>query len=412
MIRSSSHTLKYSNVLKREQIKTLIQEYRRLAQVILDDVWNTGYEGFDSSTKNLKLPKYLTSDYLGSFDTWLSARMIQCCSNQVLGMLRSATRKRTKQYWVLAKLQREQEDYQRLQRYIDLQPLTKPTCKRINLTLDSRFVDFKEHAGDFDLFIRLSSIGKRKQIRIPVKHHRVSRKWLRRGKLKRTIRLSENSIQLIYEVPDRKKKRRGKVLGCDQGYLTAATLSDGQVTRPCRHGHDLRSVSTRLKRRKKGSKGFRRSQQHRRNYVGWALNQLSWKGVREVRLEKIRRLRFKRRQNNKNLIHWSYPLIKQKLIYLSETEGFVLVEVPNEFRSQRCSSCGWVRKANRKGKTFRCDVCGFAADADQNAASNLVLDLYEVPRWVRQQKLNRKGFYWMPDGLFDTGYEPIVRNAK
>ena len=410
MIRSSSHTLKHANASKRKQIRKLVGEYRRLAQMILDDLWING--GFNA-TKQLNLPKYLSSEYLRKFDTWLTARMLQCCGKQVLGMLKAATRKRIKQYYVLAKLQQAQENYQRLQRHIDLNPLTKPSCDRIQPVLDSRFVDFQDtKEGCFDLFVRISSIGNLQQIRIPIKHHCSSRRWLRLGALKRSIRLSEDAVHLVYEVPDRPKKQRGKIVGFDQGYITTATLSDGQTTSSCPHEHDLKSISIKLARRKKGSKGFRRAQQHRRNHIGWALNQLIWSDVREVRLEKIRRLRFRKKQRNKPLIHWVYPLIKQKLLALSETEGFILVEVPNEFRSQRCSSCGWVRKANRKGKMFRCDACGFAADADRNAASNLRLDLIEVPFWVRQRRLNRKGFYWKSTGLFAAGHEPIVRDAK
>jgi transposase len=115
---------------------------------------------------------------------------------------------------------------------------------------------------------------------------------------------------------------------------------------------------------------------------------------------------------NRYLSHWAYALIKDKLIRLGETEGFCVSEVPNEFRSQRCSSCGWVRKANRKGKTFKCTSCNFSHDADLNAASNLALDLFKVPFWVRLKKLNKEGFFWKPDGLFSLCQEPIVPDAQ
>jgi rubredoxin len=115
---------------------------------------------------------------------------------------------------------------------------------------------------------------------------------------------------------------------------------------------------------------------------------------------------------NRYLSHWAYALIKDKLIRLGETEGFCVSEVPNEFRSQRCSSCGWVRKANRKGKTFKCSSCGFTHDADMNAASNLELDLFEVPFWVRLKKMNREGFFWKPDGLFSESQEILVPDAQ
>lgn len=110
--------------------------------------------------------------------------------------------------------------------------------------------------------------------------------------------------------------------------------------------------------------------------------------------------------------HWAYSLINDKLYRLSQEKGFLLKEVPNEFRSQRCSQCGWVRKANRKGKTFCCNKCSNTLDADLNAASNLVLDLYQIPWWVRFKKINLKGFYWNSEGIFTESQELIVPDAK
>jgi transposase len=76
--------------------------------------------------------------------------------------------------------------------------------------------------------------------------------------------------------------------------------------------------------------------------------------------------------------------------------------------------CKKPSKANKlkAAKTFKCSNCGYAADADLNAASNLRLDLVEVPFWVRQRKLNQRGFYWEDFGLFTFGHERIVRDTK
>jgi transposase len=226
------------------------------------------------------------------------------------------------------------------------------------------------------------------------------------GKRRPAIRLENHRVHLSFDAPV-KPVSGTQIVGADQGIATTLTLSDGQSTPSCPHGHTLSSIQSRLSRAKRGSQGFKRAQSHRSNYTGWALNQLDFSYVREVRLEKVRNIR-RGRKCSRFLAHWTYTLIKQKLERLSETEGFRLREVSNEFRSQRCSSCGKVRKANRKGKTFKCDGCGFAADADLNAASNLRLDLFEIPWWVRPKQLNRKGFYWMPDGLFTLAGEPIV----
>ena len=102
-------------------------------------------------------------------------------------------------------------------------------------------------------------------------------------------------------------------------------------------------------------------------------------------------------------------MIKKKLESLAETEGFVISEVDNSFRSQRCSNCGWTQKSSRKEKLFSCKHCGFATDADLNASKNLEEDRREpVPKWVREEKRNRKGFFWNLSGIFDSSGEPIV----
>lgn len=424
-IRSSSHTLKYTNLWKRVDIEILLKEYRRVTQLIVDDVWEWGlpYSQFNPQRNKLELPRHIDDRYIRRFPTWLTARVLQNIRDQVRAMLSAATEKRRKQLFMLKKLQREGEDTEYLQRRIDLQPLVKPNCSRIEATLNANCFDIeKQRKRDyFDLFIRLKCIGSpwrsgaKVDHCIPIKHTKVSKKWLKKGKQLKSIRLREDRIYLAFEMQKKKKKIRGRTEGCDQGILTVAFLSDGQSTKKDIHGHDLDSILEKFTRLKPGSRGFQRAKAHRLNYTNWALNQIKFTYVKEVRLEHLVNLRVGKKfkgKNRKKLLHWTYTLIKRKLQALSEVEGFVLTEVPNAFRSQRCSQCGWVRKANRKGKTFSCDRCGLTMDADENAAANLKLDLYRIPFWVRQRKINRTGFYWLEDGLFDAGHEPIVRDTQ
>lgn len=411
MIRSSAHTLKFTNQGKRDSVLVFLQEYRRLLQAIIDDVWESGIPGsdLDISQNKLSCPSLLPNGYLKTFDSWFTARMKQCVGKQACSMIRAAVTKKRKQLYVLRKLQRQGKDCRKLQSKIDRQPLVKPDAQYAKTELDPRFIDFQ--AGkEFDLFVRIRTIGNGMILKIPIRETKPSRKWSSQGVRKKSIRLSEDTLWLIYNVPNVPKKR-GRTVGCDQGYKVVATLSDGQTTKPCPHNHTLETIQAKLARRKKGSKGFRRAQEHRKNYINWSLNQLDWSGVSKVRFEKIKYLRYKKR-SSRQLSHWVYTVIREKVIALSETEGFEFEEVSNAFRSQRCSQCSWVCKVSRKGQTFRCVLCGFTEDADRNAAANLELDLCEIPWWVRRQKLNREGFYWKPDGLFSAGHELIVRDAQ
>jgi transposase len=413
MIRSTSHSLKFSNLGKVQEISVFLVEYRRLADVILTDLWDNGlhdYEiDFSVQENKISLPSMLPNEYLKKFDSWLTARMKQCVGKQVCSIINAAVRKRQKQLFMLRKLRQEGKNTKYLQRKIDIRPLVKPRTEKIKAELDSRFVDFQS-GNYFDLFVRIKTIGNNLSFNLPVKHTKVSRKWSRHGLQKQSIRLSEDRIVIFFEV--QKAKGAGtKTVGADQGYKTVLSLSDGQITQKCPHGHDLVSIQAKLSRRKKGSKGFKKAQDHRTNYINWSLNQLNFSDIKEVRLEKVKRIRYKK-SSSRVMTHWTYTVIKKKLESLSEVEGFNLKEVPNEFRSQRCNQCGMVRKSLRKGKTFKCDVCGYTADSDLNAASNLELDLFEIPAWVRLKKINREGFYWMSDGLFTSTWEPIVSKTN
>ena len=69
--------------------------------------------------------------------------------------------------------------------------------------------------------------------------------------------------------------------------------------------------------------------------------------------------------------------------------GVHFVEQDSTYRSQRCSCCGNVRKANRKGKIYECKHCGNVIDADYNASINHSIDLPEIPYNLRERNLNR-----------------------
>ena len=410
MIRSSCHSLKFLNTRKKYDLKFLFKAYRSFLGDIIRHVWENGYKDYCPSQNKLEnSPKYFDNSFLKQFDTWLSARLKQCAGKQALAMLKAATEKRRKQLWKLNDLKSKGEDFRFLQNKINKQVLVIPNWKQANLELDSRFVDFQESKRF--LFLRLSSLGNKLQIRIPVQDTKMSNKWKSKGKMKRSVRITEKDLFLLYDIP-KNEITGSQIVGADQGLTTVLSMSDGQTTTKCPHGHDLSSIQKKLVRCKKGSKGFRKGQEHRKNYINWALNNIFFDDISEVRLEKIKDLR-KGERTSRYLSHWSYTLIKRKLELLSEDKGFILKEVASEFRSQRCSNnCGWVRKGNRRGKTFKCDKCNYVADADLNASTNLSIDLYEVPYWVRLKQINRGGFYWTADGLFTEDWEFIVPNTQ
>ncbi len=112
--------------------------------------------------------------------------------------------------------------------------------------------------------------------------------------------------------------------------------------------------------------------------------------------------------------HWNNPEIRDKIKSIAELSGVQVKDQSCTYRSQRCSNCGNVRKANRKKKDYVCKSCGFTIDADINAAKNHEQNLPDVPFTFRGSKMNLgDGFRWLESGFFSmTGEELTVPLSK
>ncbi|WP_293049307.1 zinc ribbon domain-containing protein [Mycobacterium sp.] len=106
------------------------------------------------------------------------------------------------------------------------------------------------------------------------------------------------------------------------------------------------------------------------------------------------------------LKHFTYTKIEDKLQSMAEERGVHVKLQSSAFRSQRCFECGWVQKKNRKGKSFCCAFCGRESDSDINAAENHTIELPSL-RFLVGSGINRKGFFWMPDGLYNRDAQEI-----
>jgi transposase len=220
------------------------------------------------------------------------------------------------------------------------------------------------------------------------------------GLQKNSLLLKHDSIHIRFDIQVNKKKS-GRTEGSDQGMRTCITLSDGQVTGKCPHGHSLESICKKLSKKKKGSKSFKKSQEHRKNYINWAIKHLDLTDIKEINLEKIRYLG-KGQRKSRYLQSFTYKEIKTALTKTCNLNGVHIRETSNAYRSQRCSSCGFVHKSSRHGEMFKCRNCGYAANADLNAAMNHKITLVEIPARFNHLPNKTTGFYWNKDGLFDV----------
>lgn len=380
MFRSTRHHILDANLSKISSYKAFIEEYSRVAKLVVDQVWA-------KLPEDLNVPRYLNyKDF--SVETNLSARVLSSIATQVSGIIRAVVAKQRRRLWVQKNKNTK----------VTSVKFSKPVLDFIAPELSSKCCDIqKSEKGKFWGFLRLKSLGKDYgSINIPI--IRIPRM----GDVpKAGVKFFKHSLQLVWEIPNTPAAKGDKILGADTGLKTVLTLSDGQATPlTCPHGHTYESILATLSRKKKGSAAFKKEVHHRKNFVNWSINQLDFQGVKEVRLEKVTNIRYKR-QSSRKLSHWSNPEIRDKIKRRCEELEVPIIEQSCAYRSQRCSQCGNVRKANRKGKLYVCNSCGFSADADFNAATNHSIDLPPLSKDFAGPKFNLgKGFFWKPNGIF------------
>jgi len=403
MIRSSKISVKFSNINKLNNLRDFIKEYKFVTQKFVDILWDLE-----------KTPKFIPKDITDSIKekTWLSARILQCSAKQASGIVRGTKKKNEQRLYIWNQLNNEGKFKQarKLKKIIDKNPVGLPDIKTICPELDSRFVKIDmDNKTSFDGWITLSSLGNKLKIKIPFRKTSHFNHMLESGTLKEGIRLSENNITFNFNIEDKPKKDSGITLGLDIGISKVFTTSDKQLGKEDIHGWNLSKIQNKLSRKHKGSKGFERVQQHRKNYINWSLNQLNLNDVKILKLEKIKDLR----RNNKVsrfMSHWTYTDISYKLESLCEEHGVQTLYINPTYTSQRCSKCGWVRKSNRKGNLFKCKSCGFTLDADLNASLNISFDLPSISKKKRLSRPNIVGFYWneiSKESIVPCAQEPI-----
>ena len=419
-VKTSCHTTKFANKAKLDNLSTFLVEYRRVGQLVIDHIWDNGYEWEDKTGKHkfsiqsseLYFPSMMKGEIIKQIgiDTFLTGRANKCLLTQLAGMISAECEKQRKRIYML-QVQKE-EGKSKKQRKLLANRIKqniphKPNCSNINAELNSICCDFQETEGDFDGYLRLKSITKTKlEIKIPIKYHKHSRKLSKDREKLNSYLINESTINIRWKKELPQKKTSGIVVGADQGMKDVLTCSDKQTTpKQDTHGHSLESIMRKLASCKKGSKAFKRAQEHRKNFINWSINQLNLSNVKEIRLEKVWNIGYKSK-TSRLMQHWTNTLIRDKVESICVESGVQLKHQSSTYRSQRCSGCGVVRKANRKGKIYTCKHCGLQIDADYNASCNHIVDLPEIPYKLRKLQMNRgNGFYWLESGIyeFETG---------
>ena len=316
-------------------------------------------------------------------------------------------------------------------------------CELLRCNVDEKFelsCDSQDSNNNFDLLFNLNSmyskeyiIRKNNTLSIPLRSHKhfndlkngiVSHVQCHLEQIVKSILVSKEGIEVRFKLKPLAKESQFKQrkLGIDQGQrkLFTAFSVDKNNVENINDGLYLKEtdfnlkttynqICTKISKLEKGSKSFKRAQDHRKNIINQAVNILSKtenfnfeNDVAEICLEKIRHLGEGKNKSRK-LQAFNYADLRYKLERKCQETNVELTETSNAYRSQRCSLCGFVHKKNRLsgGEEFKCLKCGYAADADINSAKNQVANLPELYVFKRYNRnINHtSGFYWLETGI-------------
>jgi len=194
------------------------------------------------------------------------------------------------------------------------------------------------------------------------------------------LKIAKNACYLNIQVeqPDPEITTGNNRLGVDLGINNIAVCSDNtfwksghvkaikgkyQYLRSKLQSLGTRSAKRKLQRLSGRERRFQRDTNHQ--IANWIVS----KPYDVIVLEDLTGIR--NGNKNKKLGKWSFAELRSIVEYKAAAIGKKVVAIDPRYTSRTCSKCGFQKKENRKGRTFKCKSCGFQIDADLNASRNI-----------------------------------------
>ena len=218
-----------------------------------------------------------------------------------------------------------------------------------------------------------------------------------------TIEIQHNPLSPDNKTEKIKKAENQGSVGIDMGIVRFATLSDGSFYLPLdsfrKHEKQLAKAQKALSRKQKFSQNWYKAKKRvsriherianaRKDFLHKTSTTIS-KNHAMVVLENLQVSNMSRSAHgslenpgknvaaksglNKSILDQGWYEFRRQLEYKLRWRGGCLILVPPQNTSRRCSSCGYTDKGNRPSQAlFRCLSCGYEANADENAAQNIL----------------------------------------
>lgn len=382
MTRTSTLSLKFATDYKKNQLDKIMSEYVKVVNLFIDNL----------ITKD-KLWKYCPL----KVDTWLSARLQQAAGKQAIEIIKSTRQKDKniaykhykKVYSYFKEKNRQTKFLSKRFSELKLRPRIKPTLSKETMVLDTRFYELQESNNSFDFWLKLSSLGNKIKLLIPLKNHSYNKKykdWKRLG----GIRIKKTNggnyvLELIYEkeITDKEPKEPKEIneLGIDVGIRSLLSCSNNKQL-----GIKMQELIKLALRKQQGSNGYERSVRRIKNYIGQEINKIDFNSLSDVVMENLKNIKKNTRgrvgkTTRKQMALWNLGLLFDTIKRRCEENRVCLHIVSPKYTSQTCSMCGHIEQGNRNGIIFRCKKCGHEDNADIQASKNILF------RWHQERKL-------------------------
>lgn len=335
--RSSVCSLKFLNKRKSDILNTIIEEYSKAVNYYITILSDT----------SLKQGQFIDTFTINSFEhDWMTHRLKKNACREAVGML------------VGYQTKKKSNNRVKIPRHYGKKMIITSTC-----------FTFGEKSAEFD-WLHLYSNGL-EIVDIPYKRHKHFNKLLSRGKLNNTITISKEKIQFSFEIETGKKKDIKTLVGVDSGINALASCTNGK-----QYGTDIKECINRIKRCKYGSKGqqkARRALKQRLDEVSKELVSLGDLLVIENLLNITKNVKRRLTKNIRRSIgSWNIRYFHNRLKMDCENKNVSYRTVAPFYTSIKCPVCGFTDRTNRSLERFKCGCCGHTANADLNAALNIL----------------------------------------
>lgn len=221
------------------------------------------------------------------------------------------------------------------------------------------------------------------------------------------------------EMPDAEPVETTNHLGVDLGICTVASATDGKQTlrfpgsklRAIRsHHYELRrglqrhnTRSSRRRVRLLRDKESRRARDYN-HLASRRIVELAKRTNSTIVLENLDGIREGvkvRKSQRRERFSWAYAQLQGFIVYKAQRTGIPVLFVPPAYTSKTCSRCHYMSDCNRQTQAwFKCRECGFAWNADDNAALNI--------RFLGAESVCQKRTVFMQEYLHTDRRKPLA----